>query len=121
MRRVAELNQWDVRLYAYARGLVRRRTDAVLALSKSDVAVLQQPEGQRDVSSAASSSYRAAQCPAAVAGLPAPRYASRVYGFHPRGATEHHNQPAFAGDKQLPALFKRNVGMFQPPGHKGPL
>ena len=100
-----QLNSYDLQLYEYAVTLVQTRMKELESRSKSG-SVWPLPESSK--------SNTDKLCDNKI-----PRYASQEYRYSPRN--RQLEQKVLHGDKNLAKPFRHQMGLFQPPGHKGPL
>ena len=47
-----------------------------------------------------------------------PGFVDTQYRYHP--SNPRLQQEQFARDTHIPVVFRKHIGLFQPPGHKGP-
>lgn len=100
-----ELNKYDLELYEYAQKLLRNRIEHVNNKPKPYHTPLLFLRGDVGISND-------------VCMDDPPAFTKPVYNFRARNPKLE--QGNLVGDNALPAEFRRQIGLFQHPGHKGP-
>ena len=99
-----DINRYDIELYEYALKLVDSRMQ--LLNTKSIQGIVLNTESCSSSTSTSSSTIDM-------------EYIKLKYKYSANGANSEHH-PKISNNILMPKVFKNHIGLFQPPGHKGP-